>query len=160
MEKKVYGCTSGWHLKDCGRPIFWNTIPVSWADLLDPQNLLFTLSNNCFQKPKPNPDQNPQTPGRPVNGWSLDFCASMWQSDIFIAKRRLEKMQNKIAKLQKEEKGEGGGGRRKKKQKAPFPLLIEFKGITCSTLQQMGSYTNFKAIKRYKVPCGAGLHWS
>lgn len=82
----------------------------------------------------------------------------MWQSDIFIAKRRLEKMQNKIAKLQKEEKGEGGGGRRKKKQKAPFPLLIEFKGITCSTLQQMGSYTNFKAIKRYKVPCGAGLH--
>lgn len=44
------------------------------------------------------------------------------------------------------------------KQKAPFPLLIEFKGITCSTLQQMGSYTNFKTIKRYKVPCGAGLH--
>lgn len=46
------------------------------------------------------------------------------------------------------------------KQKAPFPLLIEFKGITCSTLQQMGSYTNFKAIKRYRVPCGAGLHGS
>lgn len=67
-------------------------------------------------------------------------------------------MQNKIAKLQKEEKG--GGGRGGGEQKAPFPLLIEFKGITCSTLQQMGSYTNFKAIKRYKVPCGAGLHWS
>ena len=65
-------------------------------------------------------------------------------------------MQNKIAKLQKEEKG--GGGRGVGEQKAPFPLLIEFKGITCSTLQQMGSYTNFKAIKRYKVPCGAGLH--
>lgn len=51
-------------------------------------------------------------------------------------------------------KGEKSGG----KQKAPFPLLIEFKGITCSALQQMGSYTNFKAIKRYQVPCGAGLH--
>lgn len=59
-------------------------------------------------------------------------------------------MQNKIAKMQGEKK-------KGEKQKAPFPLLIEFKSITCSTLQQMGSYTNFKAIKRYQVPCGAGL---
>lgn len=40
--------------------------------------------------------------------------------------------------------------------KGPFPLLIEFRGITGCTLQQAGSYTNFKAIKRYQVPCGAG----
>jgi hypothetical protein len=72
------------------------------------------------------------------------------QSDIFIAKCRLEKMQNKIAKMQ-------GRKTKRGKQKAPFPLLIEFKGITGSTLQQTGSYTNFKAIKRYQVPCGAGL---
>lgn len=107
----------GWH-------IFWNTIPILWADLLDPQNLLFALSNNCFQKTKPDPlppkpDQNPQTLSRPVNGWSLDFCASTWQSDIFIAKRRLEKMQNKIAKLQKEEKG---GRKKKTKTKGPLPF--------------------------------------
>lgn len=62
-------------------------------------------------------------------------------------------MQNKTAKMQ-------GRKTRGEKQKAPFPLLIEFKGITCSTLQQMGSYTNFKAIKRYPVPRGAGLRWS
>lgn len=104
---------------------------------------------------------SPQTRAAREIGWSPDFCASLWQSDIFIAKHRLEKMQNKIAKLQKKKKRNGGGGEgEEKKQKAPFPLLIEFKGITCSTLQQMGSYTNFKAIKRYKVPCGAGLHWS
>lgn len=151
MEKEVYGCTSGWHFKDCVRRIFSKTIPILWADLLDPQNLLSTLSNNQILFP-------PKPRAAREIGWSPDFCASLWQSDIFIAKRRLEKMQNKIAKLQKRRKG--WGEEEEKKQKAPFPLLIEFKGITCSTLQQMGSYTNFKAIKRYKVPCGAGLHWS
>lgn len=51
----------------------------------------------------------------------------MWQSDIFIAKRRLEKMQNKIAKLQKEEKGEGGGGGGKKNKRPPSLCLLSSK---------------------------------
>lgn len=69
---------------------------------------------------------SPQTRAAREIGWSPDFCASLWQSDIFIAKRRLEKMQNKIAKLQKKKrrKGKGGVGRggRRKKTKGPLPF--------------------------------------
>lgn len=64
-------------------------------------------------KPRPLPSQAEQTPNSRQTGigWSLYFCACTRQSDVFIAKRCLEKMQNKIAKLQKEEKG-GGGNKR------------------------------------------------
>lgn len=70
---------------------------------------------------------SPQTRAAREIGWSPDFCASLWQSDIFIAKRRLEKMQNKIAKLQKkkeEKEGGGGAGREKKKNKRPPSLCL------------------------------------
>lgn len=76
------------------------------------------LQKNKTQSPSPQTRPKPQAPSRPVNGWSLDFCALSWQSDIFIAKCRLEKMQNKIAKLQKE------GKRGEKKNKRPPSLCL------------------------------------
>lgn len=47
----------------------------------------------------------------------LDFVYS-GPSDIFIAKCRLEKMQNKIAKMQRKM----GGGRWEEKNKDPLPF--------------------------------------
>lgn len=152
MEKEVYGCISGWHFKDCAQRIFWKTIPILWADLLEAQNLLFTLSNNQILFP-PNQEQ----PGK-LDG-ALTFVPLRGSQTFLLQNAVWKRCKTKLLNCKKKKRREGGG-RKRKKQKAPFPLLIEFKGITCSTLQQMGSYTNFKAIKRYKVPCGAGLHWS
>lgn len=69
-------------------------------------------------KLRPLPSQAEQTPNsrQAGIGWSLYFCARTRQSDVFIAKCCLEKMQNKIAKLQKEEKGGGG------ETKGPLPF--------------------------------------
>lgn len=99
---------------------------------------------------------NQEQPGK-LDG-ALTFVPLCGSQTFLLQNAVWKRCKTKLLNCKKKKRA--GRRRRKKKQKAAFPLLIEFKGITCSTLQQMGSYTNFKAIKRYKVPCGAGLHWS